>query len=238
MPVYLSHHQDAFPDYTYANKEGLLAIGGDLSVPRLLAAYQRGIFPWFNEGDPICWWCPPQRMVLPSQDFHISRSFKKRLRQLQAQDLRIQIDGDFAAVLAGCAGVRGNTRIPQAGTLQQYADFSGGDSLEHTWISAQVAQAYTDLFNAGYAHCLEVFYQGQRAGGIYGVQIGQMFFAESMFSSLQDGSKVALWALCQHLQSQQVALIDCQFYTPHLASLGASLISRADFLRQLQVLTA
>jgi leucyl/phenylalanyl-tRNA--protein transferase len=201
-----------FPPPTDALDEpnGLLAIGGDLGVPRLLAAYARGIFPWYSDGQPILWWSPDPRTVLAPTAVHIARRFARRLRN---SGYTVSFDRDFEQVLAACAA-------PRAGR-------------ESTWITGAMARAYTALHRAGHAHSVECWHGERLVGGVYGVALGRMFFGESMFSAATDGSKTALVALCRWLAEWDYALIDCQMPTAHLARLGAQSISRAEFLRTL-----
>lgn len=203
------------PNLALTDPNGLLAFGGDLSAERLLLAYQQGIFPWFNEGEPPLWWSPAPRMVLYPADIKISRSLNKRLKR---DEFQISFDTCFAEVINQCAISR------QATT--------------GTWITADMQAAYTQLHQQGYAHSVEVWQNGQLVGGLYGLALGGVFFGESMFSQVTDASKVALVKLSQHLQQQGFSLIDCQVYTPHLASLGAAEISRELFLQTLAEATA
>ena len=199
-----------FPPVSRALREpnGLLAAGGDLSMPRLLQAYRNGIFPWYSEGQPILWWSPEPRMVLPPAGIVLSRSLRKRLRN---SGFEIRTDTAFEAVMSECAAPR--------------ADQVG------TWITPEMAAAYTALHHAGYAHSVEAWAEGTLVGGLYGVAIGRMFFGESMFSRASDASKVALAHLSRQLERWQFGLIDCQMSTPHLASLGARELPRAEFIR-------
>jgi leucyl/phenylalanyl-tRNA--protein transferase len=189
---------------------GLLAAGGGLSVERLLQAYRGGIFPWYSEGQPVLWWSPDPRMVLRPPEISISRSLRKRLRRRECE---IRTDTAFAAVIGACA----EPRTDQSGT----------------WITSEMASAYTALYRAGYAHSVETWIGGELVGGLYGVAIGRMFFGESMFSKSSDASKIALAHLARQLERWAFGLIDCQMSTPHLASLGAREIPRADFIRAL-----
>jgi len=200
----------AFPDVELAlrDPEGLLALGGDLSVPRLLHAYRLGIFPWFGPRQPILWWSPDPRLVLYPRDLHISRSLAKTLRRGR---FHVTLDRDFRAVIAQC----GAPRRGQTGT----------------WITPEMQSAYTDLHAAGYAHSAECWQDDELAGGLYGVAIGRIFFGESMFARVPDASKVAFVQLVRQLQRQEFRLIDCQVHTPHLASLGAVSIPRREFIR-------
>lgn len=192
---------------------GLLAAGGDLSPQRLLAAYRRGIFPWFSDGDPILWWSPDPRMVLIPDELHITRALAKALRN---RPYEIRIDTAFADVMAGCAAPR---------------DAHGG-----TWILPEMQAAYGTLHELGYAHSIETWIDGQLAGGLYGIALGRAFFGESMFSRHKDASKIALAHLCVLLRQQGFGIIDCQMETSHLASLGARPIPRSDFVARLNEL--
>ena len=210
-PVLLrSHDRSApFPDPEQADGN-LVAIGGDLSRERLLSAYAQGIFPWFGEEDPILWWSPDPRAVLEPSAVHISRSLRKSARN---RDWQYHMDSDFVGVIDACAE-------PRAG--------QGG-----TWITPAVRAAYLDLFAAGTAHSIEVYQQDRLVGGLYGVALGGLFFGESMFSRIPDASKLALVLLARHLQHWGFSLIDTQFITPHLQSMGARELPRRDFLQAL-----
>jgi len=207
-----------FPDVSEAlttDAPGLLAAGADLSPKRLLAAYQRGIFPWFSEGQPILWWSTDPRMVLRTADFKISDSLRKTLRKI-ARDPRweVRFDSAFEQVMRACAAPR--------------RDGPG------TWISEDIIAGYTGLHRQGYAHSSELWLDDELVGGAYGVSIGTMFYGESMFARVTDGSKVALAYLVHFLKQHGVELIDCQQETGHLASLGARPIARQDFIHHLQ----
>ena len=201
-----------FPPTTQALKEpnGLLAAGGDLSNQRLLSAYRQGIFPWFNDGEPILWWTPSPRMVLFPEKLHISRSLRKTLRQKAFQ---ITINRCFADVIQACSEPRSTTREENRGT----------------WITDTLKNAYINFHHSGYAHSFEVWYQKQLVGGLYGVAIEQVFFGESMFSRMPNASKVAFVYMVKHLQKWGFELIDCQVYSDHLHSLGAEEIEREQF---------
>ncbi len=190
---------------------GLLAQGGDLTVPTLLDAYRHGIFPWFNPGEPILWWSPDPRMVLAPEAVKVSRSLAKRLRN---GGFELRVDTAFAEVMRGCAAPR---RIPSSG------------GAAGTWISPAMIAAYMRLFEAGYAHSIETWREGRLVGGLYGVAIGRMFYGESMFSREADASKVALVRLCRQLERWAFGLVDCQMETAHLASLGAHTLPRDAF---------
>ncbi len=192
---------------------GLLAVGGDLSPQRLLQAYCNGIFPWFNENDPILWWSPDPRMVLFPDELKISRSLRKALKKSHYQ---IRTDDHFVQVMQACAA----PRKAQAGT----------------WIHPQMISAYTALHEMGLAHSVETWIDGELAGGLYGVALGKVFFGESMFSHVTDASKIALVHLVKQLQCWGFGMIDCQAKTEHLASLGAREISRTEFNRHLNLL--
>lgn len=211
-----------FPDVTEAltlDAPGLLAAGADLSPERLLAAYKRGIFPWFSEGQPILWWSTDPRMVLQTAQFKVSESLNKSLRRV-ARSMReggrweVRFDSAFEEVMRACAAPR--------------RDGPG------TWISEDIIAGYSSLHAMGYAHSSELWLDGELVGGAYGVCIGRMFYGESMFARVTDGSKIALAFLVDFLRSQGVKLIDCQQETSHLASLGAAPVSRAAFLSHLQ----
>ncbi len=207
---------EAFPSPHRALRapDGLLAVGGDLTPERLLAAYRRGIFPWFNEGQPILWWSPDPRAVILPDALHVSRSLRRTLRRAQ---FTVSIDQAFDAVIAGCAESRAATG---------------------TWITPEMRQAYQSLFELGNAHSVEVWQGETLAGGLYGVGIGRMFAGESMFSAVTDASKVALVALAHRCRALGVELIDCQLPTPHLESLGSRRLPRAEFLQRVKRLQA
>jgi len=203
----------AFPPLTSALKEpnGLLAVGGDLSPRRLLAAYRHGIFPWYSEGDPILWWSPDPRMVLFPAELRVTRSLAKTLRNASYE---VRFDTAFDDVMRGCAA-------PRAGQ-------------PGTWITAEMRAAYGRLHELGYAHSAETWIDGELAGGLYGVAIGRMFFGESMFMRRRDASKIAFVHLVEHLRAADYGLIDCQMHTEHLASLGARTLARREFSRRLK----
>jgi len=210
-----------FPPLTQALHEpnGLLAIGGNLNATRLLEAYHQGIFPWFNEGDPVLWWSPDPRMVLFPNELKISHSLAKRLKK---SDYEVRLNTAFKAVIRECAN-----------TARRQED---GSYASGTWITEDIMQAYNELHRLGYAHSAETWIDGKLVGGLYGVAIGKMFYGESMFHHVTDGSKLAFVHLVKRLQADGFGMIDCQMKTSHLASLGAREISRDDFSRQLQIL--
>jgi len=202
-----------FPPVESATPEGLLAVGGDLSSERLLAAYQHGIFPWYNPGQPILWWSPDPRAVLRPEKLKVSRSLRKTLKHGQ---LRVTFDSSFREVMLACAAPR-----------EQYP--GGG-----TWITDNMVEAYARLHELGYAHSIETWHENRLAGGLYGVALGGAFFGESMFTRETDASKVALVALAGRLHEWGFVLIDCQIPSAHLTSLGAEEIPRSTFLTVLQ----
>ena len=186
---------------------GLIAYGGDLSVERLLAAYRRGIFPWYEDPQPILWWTPNPRFVLFPEELHISRSLRRTLRK---GCFRLRVDTAFRAVMGACAAPR--------------------KTSTGTWIDRDMLDAYEQLYHAGIAHSVEIINpHGTLVGGLYGVSLGHVFFGESMFSRETDASKVALVALVDILRRGEVQMIDCQLDNPHLRSLGARGIDRLDF---------
>lgn len=191
--------------------DGLLAFGGDLSAQRLMNAYRHGIFPWFSEGDPILWWSPDPRTVFDTGALHLSRRFRRKMRDCTWS---IRVDEDFEAVIAACADT---PRHDQNGT----------------WILPPMQAAYAELHRLGHAHCVAVFDDARLVGGIYGVHAGPVFCGESMFSLESGGSKIALAALCHLLASHGVRWLDAQMHTPHLASLGAIQMPRHEYLSAL-----
>lgn len=209
------HPGSPFPPVEEALTEpdGLLAAGGDLSASRLIVAYQAGIFPWFNQGDPVLWWSPDPRMVLFPSELKISRSLRKTLKHGHYQ---VRMDTAFRQVMQACAA----PRKKQTGT----------------WIHPGVVEAYTQLHEMGLAHSVETWVDNELAGGLYGVAQGRMFFGESMFSHQPDASKIALVHLVKQLARWQFGMIDCQMKTAHLASLGAREIPRKEFGQKLKEL--
>jgi leucyl/phenylalanyl-tRNA--protein transferase len=205
MVFKLSEDKIWFPDPELADEDGLLAIGGDLSVQRLLLAYQNAIFPWFSEGEPILWYAPQERFVLFPEKLRVSHSMQKILR---SGNFKISYDQAFSEVINACANSR---RKGQEGT----------------WITDSMKSAYIQLFELGFAHSIEVWENNLLVGGLYGVQINHVFCGESMFASVNNASKIALIYLCR---SFNFKLIDCQVYTSHLESLGAQFISLEDYL--------
>lgn len=205
--------QVTFPDVELAMREpdGLLAVGANLSVSTLLTAYRSGIFPWYGPGQPVMWWAPNPRLVLFPDELRVARSLARTLRQGK---FSVTLDSSFQAVVEACAAPR--------------------RSQSGTWITPQMVAAYSDLHAAGHAHSAECWQHGALVGGLYGVAIGRVFFGESMFARVNDASKVAFVTLVRQLQRWGFQLIDCQVYTPHLASLGARSIARPEFTRLLE----
>lgn len=205
-----------FPPLNQALTEpnGLLAIGGDLSIHRLISAYQQGIFPWFSEGKPVLWWSPDPRMVLIPNQLKISKSLSKRIKK---KDYEVRFNTNFRKVMEYCASTQ---RAGQDGT----------------WITESIIDAYCALHDTGFAMSAETWIDGQLVGGLYGVKLGRMFYGESMFHHVTDASKIAFVHMVHRLESIGVELIDCQMKTSHLSSLGAKEISRDDFIRQLKEL--
>ena len=211
QPLFFLNHQLVFPPVSHANAEGILAVGGDLSPERLMLAYRSGIFPWFNEGDPIIWWSPDPRMVLFPKEVKISKSMKK---VCQKEDFVLTKNNCFADVIDACS------KVPREGQ-------------DGTWISPQMKAAYNQLHRLGYAHSYEVWQDEVLVGGLYGVDLGHIFCGESMFSKVSNASKFAFIKMAQELEQKNYQLIDCQVYTSHLESLGAKEISREAFVSYL-----
>ncbi len=199
------------PDRALTEPDGLLAAGGSLAPRRLLRAYRQGIFPWYSVGQPILWWSPDPRLVLFPETVNVSRSLRQTLKKGR---FTLTADTAFEAVITACAGPRVGQ---EAGT----------------WITPEMNRAYRRLYRLGHAHSIETWRQGELVGGLYGVAVGQIFFGESMFSTMSDASKVALALLAAQLRRWDFALIDCQVRTQHLARMGAVEIARATFLRLL-----
>lgn len=208
MPVYRIPDELVFPHPSLAEPGGLLGVGGDLRPERLLLAYQNGIFPWYSDGQPILWFSPDPRFVLYPESLHIGRTLRRLLKRHR---FTITMDTDFAAVIAAC----------------QHTPRPGQDG---TWITEDMRQAYQALHALGHAHSVEVREDGELVGGLYGVSVGQLFAGESMFSNSDGASKVALVALVSQLKEWGYKLIDSQVHTETLASMGATEISRADYL--------
>jgi leucyl/phenylalanyl-tRNA---protein transferase len=199
------------PQLAMRDPNGLLAIGGDLSVARLVNAYAQGIFPWYNPDEPILWWCPDPRAVLVPAQFHVSRSLARHLRK---RDFAVSLDRAFGAVLEACSAPRARGR--------------------GTWLGTEMKQAYLALHQRGHAHSVEVWRDRELVGGLYGVGLGRVFYGESMFSLIDDGSKIAMHYLCRQLAAWDFALMDCQIASAHLATLGATELPRERFLAVLR----
>ena len=213
----LNRHDLRFPTVDRASPEGLLAVGGDLRPERLLEAYRHGIFPWYNDDQPILWWSPDPRAVLFPNKLHVSRSLKRSLR---SRLFSVTLDTTFRHVMEQCAGPR--PQYPEGGT----------------WITGDMLDAYTRLHELGYAHSVETWQDDRLVGGLYGVAIGGAFFAESMFTRVDDASKVALVKLVTQLQAWNFRLIDCQQFSPHVSRFGAEELPRSTFITHLhQALT-
>lgn len=213
-PLFILSDDLYFPPVENANNEGLLAVGGDLSIERLLLAYKSGIFPWFNEASPILWWSPDPRMVLFPKKIKISKSMRKVLRSNQ---FRLTKNTCFEVVIEHCA------TLPRSGQ-------------DGTWITPQMKEAYIELHKDGHAKSYEVWEGNNLVGGLYGIDLGHIFCGESMFSTTDNASKFAFILLAQELASKNYALIDCQIYTEHLERLGAEEIRRSSFIKQLKQL--
>jgi leucyl/phenylalanyl-tRNA---protein transferase len=208
MPVFELEEHIIFPKPELAREDGLLAVGGDLSPQRLMLAYSSGIFPWYSEGYPILWWSPDPRMVLFPKEFKRHKNLRK---EVESHRFEVSFDQDFENVISFCG------KVPRPGQ-------------EGTWLTSEMVEAYTRLFEMGVAHSVEVWEKGKLVGGLYGLKIGKVFFGESMFHLVSNASKVALWHCVDWLMEEGVELIDAQQETAHLTSLGARLISRESFL--------
>ena len=195
-------------DIQTADELGLVGVGGDLEPQRLLAAYREGVFPWYEAGGPILWWCPDPRGIIPLDRFHVSRRLARTIRSGR---FAVTHNRDFRAVMEGCA-----------------------EREEGTWITAEMMTAYQNIHRLGQAHSVEVWAEGKLVGGLYGVAVGRLFAGESMFSRESDASKVALAWLVQHLRERGYQLFDVQMVTQHTARLGAIEISREEYLRRLR----
>lgn len=213
MPLWINRHSSDFPPLERALREpdGLLALGGDLSPQRLVAAYRHGCFPWYSEGQPLMWWSPDPRTVLLPKELHTPRSLRKILRQ---QRFRITYDNAFEQVIHACAQPRSTDN--------------------GTWITPAMQEAYTRLHQLGHAHSVEVWHQQQLVGGLYGIALGRLFFGESMFTRMSNASKAGFVTLVHDLQQAGFVLIDCQMRTEHLARFGARDIPRTEFQHYLQ----
>ena len=199
----------AFPNPTLAEENGLLAVGGNLSQDRLVLAYRHGIFPWYSEGEPICWWCPKVRYIIRPENIHVSHSMKKFMKK---HDIEFESNRDFAYTMHRCRMKR----------------------KSNTWITDDMERAYYKLHKAGYAMSFEAVIDGQIAGGLYGVVLNKCFFGESMYTDMENGSKLALIGLSRRLERMDYKMIDCQFHTDHLESMGGEYISYNDYLNLIE----
>lgn len=208
MTIYKLTDELAFPNPELSDEDGLLAIGGDLEAERILLAYCNGIFPWYSDESPILWWSPNPRFVLYPEELKISKSMGKLIRR---NLYKVTIDTCFREVITECRETR------------------HGD----TWITPEMLEAYCELHDFGFAHSIETWFEGNLVGGLYGISLGSCFFGESMFSKMDNASKIALITLTEKLKMRNFTLIDCQVYTKHLESLGAVQVDRKVFLKQL-----
>ncbi len=200
---------DLFPDPETSDKQGLLLIGGKLTPQRVLQAYSQGIFPWYSSGSPVLWWSPNPRLIIMPSEFKITRSLQKSLKK----PFQFTIDTAFTEVIQACA--------------------TCADRTDNTWINSEMIETYTQLHTLGYAHSFEVWRNDELVGGLYGLSLGHAFFGESMFHKATDASKIAFYYLCQTMKDWGFDFIDCQIPSNHLQQLGAKIISRKEFLRQL-----
>ena len=212
MPMYLLNHELFFPPVSEANADGILAIGGDLSPERLVLAYKSGIFPWFEDGEPIIWWSPNPRMVLFLDELVVSKSMRNILNRAV---FKVTFNQNFRAVISNCQKVKRNGQ-------------------RGTWITNEMLEAYCELNRLGIAKSVEVWQNDTLVGGLYGIDLGTIFCGESMFSAVSNASKVAFIGLVNHLKAANYTLIDCQVYNEHLESLGCREIDRIDFMQLLK----
>ena len=213
MPIYILDNKLWFPPASEADSEGLLAMGGDLTVDRLLIAYKNGIFPWFDGSIPL-WWCPDPRFVLYPAELQVSKSMHSLIKK---RSFQFTTNKAFRAVIANCKNVK---RREQDGT----------------WITDSVEKAYIELHELGFAHSAEVWQDGKLMGGLYGIKMGKVFFGESMFSLISNASKYAFISFVEQLKLEGIEIIDCQIYTAHLESLGAKIIEREKFIKKIHQL--
>lgn len=210
MPVFkLTKNTILFPPPSFADFDGLLAVGGDLSVERLVNAYSTGIFPWYNPGEEILWWSPHVRFLIFPEEIHVSRSMKKFLKK---NFFQTKINADFPEVINSCRKLREG----------------------ETWITDEMQAAYNALYDAGYAMCVGTYDGDNLVGGLYGVVLGRCFFGESMFSTAPNASKIALIRLCEFLAEKNFLFVDCQFHTPHLETMGGRHVQRPEYQRLLR----
>ncbi len=213
MPVFQLTDELIFPDPNWATEEGLLAVGGDLSPERLVLAYKLGLFPWYGEDEPILWWSPDPRCVLFPEDVYVTRRLERIIKQ---DHFRLTCNRAFEQVVKACANVRVHNG-------------------EETWLIQEMQTAYQELHELGFAHSVEAWCGDELVGGLYGVALGKFFFGESMFHSRSNASRVILVQLARYLEREGFVLFDCQVTNPHLISMGASHLSREDFLERLAV---
>lgn len=213
MPIFALDKELIFPPVHLAEPDGLLAMGGDLSVERLLLAYKSGLFPWY-EGEPILWWCPNPRFVLYPNELKDNKTVRKMLAK---KELDFTINNAFAAVIKECQTIKRN----------------GQDG---TWITREVIASYNKMHQLGFAHSAEVWKDGELVGGLYGIKLGKVFFGESMFSKVTNASRYALNLYIQQLKTEGIKLIDCQVHNPYLESMGAKMIERTNFIQLLKEL--
>ena len=211
MPIYQLTDEIMFPNPEFAEEDGLLAVGGDLRWERLLLAYCNGIFPWYNDEDPILWWCPKPRFIIKPNEVRISKSMK---RVFNRGEFKVTFNNDFEGVISNCKALR--------------------EKGEGTWITDDMKEAYINLFNKGFALSVEVYKESKLVGGLYGVKIGRCFFGESMFSIETNASKVALISICKKLERENYLFLDCQMHTNHLESMGGKFVSWGEFKSMLQ----
>ncbi len=212
MPVFQLPDEILFPDPTLAEPDGLLAVGGDLNPERLLAAYKNGIFPWYSDTEPILWWSPDPRLVLFPDKLKVSHSLHQKIKK---NVFSVRMDSNFEKVISACAEMERNHE-------------------DGTWITDEMEAAYIELHHKGFAHSIESYFEGKLVGGLYGVSLGKAFFGESMFHSMTDASKVALFYLVEKAREFDFLFVDSQVETEHLISLGAELIPRVEYLKILK----
>jgi len=207
MPIFKLTKEIIFPSSELSEEDGLLAIGGDLSLERLIVAYCNGIFPWYNKGEPILWWCPKPRFIINPNEVKISKSMKKVIRK---SEFKVTFNNDFEGVINNCCSLR-------------------EDNGEGTWITDDMKNAYINLFKHSYAMSVEIYVGEELVGGLYGVKIGKCFFGESMFSKVSNASKIALIKLAEKLADENFVFIDCQMHTDHLETMGGKYVSWDDY---------
>ena len=210
MAIYELSNELIFPNPELSEEDGLLAFGGDLSIDRLLLAYSNGIFPWYNEGEPIMWWCPKPRFIIKPDEIKISKSMRKLIKKGQ---FKVMFNNDFEGVISNCKSIR--------------------ECAEGTWITNDMKEAYINLHKKGFAMSVETYLNDELVGGLYGVVIGRCYFGESMFSKVSNASKIALITLAEVLKENNFEFIDCQVYTEHLESMGAKMVSFDEFKEML-----